>query len=116
MNLRLAPNPSLKGHKLLILSSVPLSGEWQKKFKDEFPDLEIVVYDLPWGAKVAEKVPAEELKDVTILLTGSSLPDKELVPKLEYVQLSSAGANHILKHPLFTDTDVVFCTANGVHG
>ncbi|KAF3771303.1 hypothetical protein M406DRAFT_240378, partial [Cryphonectria parasitica EP155] len=60
-----------------------------------------------------------EWKDVTILLTGYSrefLPEKDDVPKLQYVQLSSAGANAIVSDPLYTDTDVAFCTANGVHG
>lgn len=64
----------------------------------------------------------EEWKDVTILLTFTYLPQPKDAPKLQYVQLISAGANHILDHPLFRDgrgdgkEEVQFCTANGVHG
>lgn len=65
----------------------------------------------------------EEWKDVTILLTFTYLPQPKDAPTLQYVQLISAGANHVLGHPLFRDgrgdgeeEEVVFCTANGVHG
>ncbi len=32
------------------------------------------------------------------------------------VQFTSAGINHVVKHPLFTDTDVPLCTVSGIHG
>ena len=35
---------------------------------------------------------------------------------MAFVQLSSAGANFLPKMPLFAETEVPFCTANGVHG
>ena len=59
----------------------------------------------------------EDLKDVTVILTWRTFPkSKEICPKLKYIQLSSAGANHVLEHPLFTEeSGVEFCTARGVH-
>jgi len=115
MNLKMVPNKSLKGHKLLILSPWKPSAAYLDKLRGEHADLEIVHYALPWGGKI-ESVPEEEWQDVTILLSGSSMPSRDQAPKLEYVQLLSAGANQILKNPLFTDTNIAFCTANGVHG
>lgn len=111
------PNPTLKGQKLLILSQFKPDDDFYAKLHSQFPDLKVVYHELGFPEKKPGSTFNEsEWKDVTILLTGSALPDPEQAPKLQYVQLQSAGANHILKHPLFTDTDAVFATANGVHG
>ncbi|KAL0944941.1 d-isomer specific 2-hydroxyacid dehydrogenase [Colletotrichum truncatum] len=111
------PNPTLEGHKLLILSQFKPDDEYLNKLHTEFPGLKIIFHELGFPEKKPRPdFDEKEWKDVTVLLTGSALPDPEIAPKLQYVQLQSAGANHILKHPLFTDTDVAFATANGVHG
>jgi hypothetical protein len=111
------PNKGLKGHKLLVLVPWTPSAEDLDKIRSQFPGLEIVFHELAWAQRTPPSgFPPEEWKDVTILLTGSALPSLDMAPKLQYVQLTSAGANHILKEPLFLETDVAFCTANGVHG
>lgn len=109
------PNKTLQGHKLLVLK-LPAFSEPTDRDIDElrraYPGLVVQV------ARLADLTPAD-WHDVTVLLTGSSratLPRKEDVPKLEYVQLTSAGANSVVADPLFSETDVAFCTANGVHG
>ena len=112
----MTPNKSLKGHKLMILSWENAPADFIKKLHKEHADLKIVHYNVNWGASLSGTVPDEEWEDVTILLTGSSLPTQEQAPKLEYVQVTSAGADLILKKPIFLDTDITFCTANGVHG
>lgn len=61
-------------------------------------------------------VPAEDWDEVTILHTGHTLPPKELAYKLQLVQLQSARANHVLSALVFSETNIDFCTANGVHG
>jgi hypothetical protein len=112
-----SPNKTLKGHKLLLLVPWTPSKDFLDRLQSEHPDLNVVRYELNWAeASPRSDFPPEEWRDVTILLTGTALPAVGVSPKLEYVQLMSAGANHILKNPLFTDTDVTFCTANGVHG
>lgn len=107
------PNKTLEGQKLLItLGEFSPSTEEIDAVKQKYPDLDVQV-----GQK--KDITKEEWKDVTILLTTHNregLPDKDDVPNLQYVQLSSAGANLIVTDPLYTDTDVAFCTANGVHG
>jgi len=116
MNLKQNADGTLKGHSLLLLSPWTPPAEWLDKVRDEYPKLEINYRVVEFGAKTMESVSSEDWSRVTILLTGSFLPTRERAPRLEYVQLLSAGANQILKNPLFLDTDITFCTANGVHG
>ncbi|KAB5580041.1 D-isomer specific 2-hydroxyacid dehydrogenase [Coniochaeta sp. 2T2.1] len=113
------PNKSLEGHKLLLLTSTPPPEGYFEKLRAKFPGLKTEYRPTEWPAKVpgGESFTDDQWIDVTVLLTGNAFPaSKEVAPKLQYVQLQSAGANMILKHPLFTDSDVAFCTANGVHG
>lgn len=113
-------NKTLKGHKLLIVTAVGAPAAYLENLKATFPDLEIDTHILSGRflnkPQEVEQVPPEKWKDVTILVTFNVLPTPEQAPKLEYVQLFSAGVNHITKLPIFTDTDIDFCTANGVHG
>ena len=117
------PNKSLAGHKLLFLTGSPPPERYFEKLRSKFPGLKTEYRQTEWHAKVPGggadglSFTTDQWKDVTVLLTGNALPDsREIAPKLQYVQLQSAGANMILKHPLFTGSDVAFCTANGVHG
>lgn len=111
-------NKTLKGHKLFLLAQAEPKQEYLDKLRSQFPDLKIATHVVEWHKTGApEDIPDEEWKETTVLLaSGNFFPARELVPKLQYVQLQSAGANHILKKPLFADTDIAFCTANGVHG
>jgi hypothetical protein len=111
------PNRTLKGHKLLVLSPMPVAQHLVDQLKSQFPDLEIVNHTVAWGVRdTSHLVSEEEWKGVTILATGTGLPEKGQAPNLQYVQLFSAGANQVLGLPLFKESDIVFCTANGVHG
>ncbi|KAK3306376.1 oxidoreductase-like protein [Chaetomium strumarium] len=114
-------NKTLKGHKLLVLAPWKEPDGFLAELAAEFPDLQ-VVYRMQQlqvaaaGLPSEAELPEETWQDVTILLTFANLPRPEQAPKLAYVQLMSAGVNHLLDTPLFRDTEVVFCTANGVHG
>ncbi|KAF7560155.1 hypothetical protein G7046_g3993 [Stylonectria norvegica] len=113
---RLTSNPTLKGHKLVILGAGPRSPGSVDAIRKQFPDLIVKFYELQWGEPLPDDFPKDEWKDTTALLTSTYLPTKEEAPKLQYVQLTSAGANHLTKKPLFVGTRIPFCTANGVHG
>lgn len=111
---KMPPNKTLQGHKLLY----QLSARWKPSDQEidavqqKYPDLQIQL-----AAK--SDVTRDEWRDVTMTVAGDGpegLPDVDDAPKLQYIQLSSAGANKIVHHPLYTDTDAAFCTANGVHG
>lgn len=111
----MAPNSDLKGHQLLIVSQLTPPSNWAKKVQEKYPGLDIVYYNRDsWLDQ--SLTPDIKWENVTILLTGMLFPTKDLAPKLQLVQLMSAGANFLLDNPLFTDTKIGFCTANGVHG
>ena len=115
--IRMTENPTLAGHKLLVLTQWAPPNSWLKDLQAKYSGLKVVYHHLEWSEKQPGKdFPHDEWKDVTILLTGNAIPSRETAPKLQYIQLTSAGANQILKNPLFLETDVAFCTANGVHG
>lgn len=104
-------------HRVLIFLPWPPTEESLQHIRDEFPGIGVSAYQVPWrSTEPPDEVSAEELANATILVTGSVLPAKEQVPNVRYVQLASAGSEHISEHPLFTETDILFCTANGVHG
>ncbi len=60
------------------------------------------------------KVPADALARAEILYTATVLPQPDQVPRLQWVQLHFAGADHILDHPLFK-AGVRFTTTSGLH-
>ena len=52
-----------------------------------------------------------------VLATGSWLPSNAAAaPRLDAIQVFSAGVNHISQHPIFTDSEIRIASANGVHG
>lgn len=104
--LKLSPiNKTLKGHKLLLIpKEVPQ--EAIQRIESLFPDLEVA-----FGSDSPEL-----FKDVTIVLTFLKFPSIEEAPKLQLGQLVSAGANAILDQPIFTDTEIPWCTSSGIHG
>jgi hypothetical protein len=51
-------------------------------------------------------------EDVTILFTYEPVP-VEWIPKVRFVQLSSAGSDLWAKHPKFLDSAVKFATTTG---
>ncbi|RYP47102.1 hypothetical protein DL768_006776 [Monosporascus sp. mg162] len=110
------PNPDLTGHKLLLLTPFDLPTGWADAARARYPGLAIEHNrHNPWdgGGRPPEDV---DWSDVTVLMTGPVLPSPRDAPRLQLVQLQSAGANYVLEHPLFKDKKVAFCTANGVHG
>ncbi|KAK4184692.1 oxidoreductase-like protein [Podospora australis] len=107
---------TLRGHKLLMITPWEQPAEFIDQLAVEFPDLKVAAYRQQEWEQQTAPFPEEEWQDVTILLTFTVLPTPKQAPRLEYVQLMSAGANHVLELPMFKDTTVPFCTANGVHG
>ncbi len=115
----MAPNKDLKGHKLLILSDLDMPDGYREHLRTKFPGLQVVHLRFnPWGDTTAAipNLTDEDWATVTVVLTGPRLPTIEEAPKMQLVQLQSAGANYVLENPLFKDTKIPFCTANGVAG
>ncbi|KAF7508380.1 hypothetical protein GJ744_009371 [Endocarpon pusillum] len=56
-------------------------------------------------------------KDMTILATFGSFPSNlEDAPNLNLIHLHSAGIDHLVSHPLFTQTNIPITTSSGIHG
>jgi|SRR5579859_1832422 len=62
----------------------------------------------------AETIPDDLWQQVEVLYTFTTLPTPEQTPRLRWVQLHSAGANHMMGHALF-QTPVSITNASGVH-
>jgi phosphoglycerate dehydrogenase-like enzyme len=66
------------------------------------------------NAPSADEVPPELWDQVEVLYTFTAIPDLTRAPKLRWVQLHSAGANHLLDTPLWA-SDVTITTTSGIH-
>ncbi|KAE8413782.1 hypothetical protein BDV36DRAFT_286750 [Aspergillus pseudocaelatus] len=79
------------------------------------PGIRVITYKRDMqDTEMPPDISQETWNSITILLTWNYVPTKEQVPNLRYVQLHTAGCNHIADTPLFKDSDVSFCTANGL--
>jgi phosphoglycerate dehydrogenase-like enzyme len=58
---------------------------------------------------------ADIIDQIDVMYTMSTLPFPENAPRLRWVQLHSAGVDHILDHRLYADSDVMFTTTSGIH-
>lgn len=95
----------------VVLITVRFKVSWLERLQRLSPDLQFHLHSTDY----ARAIPDDLWQDVEILYTfGSTLPTPEQVPHLRWVQLYSAGANHIVNQPLF-QTPAVFTTASGVH-
>ncbi|KAI1747873.1 D-isomer specific 2-hydroxyacid dehydrogenase [Xylaria castorea] len=113
-----ATNKDLTGHKLVLVTDLDLPEGYLEHLHKKFPGLQVVVSRInPWKDATTPMIANEEdWATVTILMTGPRLPTIEQAPKMQLVQLQSAGANYVLQNPFFKDTKIPFCTANGVAG
>ncbi|PYH66966.1 D-isomer specific 2-hydroxyacid dehydrogenase family protein [Aspergillus vadensis CBS 113365] len=101
---------------LLILMPCAFPDKWIDSLKSAVPHMRIEKREIDrFATELPADISPETWKEVTALFTWKLLPPKELAPSLQYVQLLSAGCNHVMGTPLFDETDVAFCTANGVH-
>lgn len=114
------PNKDLSGHTLLFALAWDLPEGYQDSLAERYPGLTVrhCRWDgwKTWQLPPADLFSGDDWKQVTILVPGPVVPTPDLAPNMQLVQLMSAGANLFTDKPLFTDTNVQFCTANGVHG
>ncbi|EAT88128.2 hypothetical protein SNOG_04368 [Parastagonospora nodorum SN15] len=98
-----APSKQMSGKKELVLCALPFPLEAAKKaialLEEEFNDVDIEYYYTP------------QQKPTTI-----PDADAKALPNVNLIQFFSAGTNHIAQHPIYTDSKIPLCSANGVHG
>jgi hypothetical protein len=108
-----SPDHGFANEVLLITVPAPPNESWIAHLETKYPGLKV-----RWFTRVnripPDPLPAELYDGVTLLCTLLPHPI-ELVPKVRYVQLISAGADRWIQHELYKKQDVIFCTANGAH-
>ncbi|KAF1359486.1 hypothetical protein EJ07DRAFT_120162 [Lizonia empirigonia] len=118
-----APSKSATKEKELVLAVLPWPAAQCKKgieaLKKEFDHLQVQHYyshfengkvtvdDMPDG------LPAQASYIATLFWLPKSADD---IPKTKLIQFFSAGTNHVANHPIYTDSKIPLCSANGVHG
>lgn len=106
----------MAGELLLVLLHFKPPAEFVDRVKRDNPGLRVIQHLTAFNERETPKEISDDTwAEVTVLLTWGCLPIKEQAPNLRYVQLLSAGCNQIFGKPIFEETDVAFCTANGVH-
>ncbi|KAK4153462.1 hypothetical protein C8A00DRAFT_43641 [Chaetomidium leptoderma] len=98
---------------LLIGVPFPPNEKWVAELEARHPGLKV-----RWASQSfkfpPDPLPKEVYDDVTMLCALWPHP-VELLQKVRYVQLLSAGADKWITHELYKNPDVIFCTANGAH-
>ena len=106
--------------QLLLLLPQDEPTEAVKQLRKKFPQIDIIFHEVSFTFdldKIASELPDGIWDDATILCTLAAFPKKiEQAPKLDFVQLLSAGSNQIQKNPIYTDSKIPIATATGIHG
>lgn len=77
----------------------------------KFPGIKVYWRNIVTGSGT---FPQDIWAKATILWTFE-IPETTNLPKLRFVQMQSAGADHWSETPQYKDPKVSFCTANGAH-
>ncbi|MEO9029907.1 MAG: D-2-hydroxyacid dehydrogenase [Ktedonobacteraceae bacterium] len=95
-----------------VLVTAPLPAQWLERFQAISSELDV----RSWQYSELGAVPDTLWNEVEVLYTSftTPLPSSASAPRLRWVQLYSAGPDHILNHPLCA-TSVLFTTTSGIH-
>jgi phosphoglycerate dehydrogenase-like enzyme len=93
-----------------ILSTVRFNEEQLARLRAVSPRLRLVQRTV----READELPLDVWSEVEVLCTFSALPAPGQVPRLRWVQLHSAGADHAIGHPVLSD-EVILTTTSGIH-
>ena len=106
----------MSGEVLLILQPWAPPEDYLRHLSQVSPGIRVITHmTAMYDTEVPKDISDETWATVTILLTWKLFPTKEQAPNLRYVQLLSAGYNHVFRLPIFEETNISFCTANGIH-
>ena len=109
---------NLRSDILLLQIPPEPDSQWITQLETKYPGLKVRWVPLRWapgdkGLAVTALSP-EIWEGVTIACLFLPHP-AQLMSKVRYVQLTSAGADKWIEHETYKNPDVVFCTANGIH-
>jgi len=96
--------------KINVLVTMPFPDELIQRLADVSPDLSITRRE----ASAAEDT-RDIIGEMDVLYGWQGFPQPADAPRLRWVQLHSAGIDHLLDHPLYAQTEVMFTTTSGIH-
>ncbi|KIX05809.1 uncharacterized protein Z518_03781 [Rhinocladiella mackenziei CBS 650.93] len=106
----------MSGEVLLVLLPWAPPDDYVQNLAQISPGIRVITHKTGvYEKEVPQEISNKTWAMATILLTWRIFPTKEQAPNLRYVQLISAGCNQVFGLPIFEETDIPFCTANGVH-
>lgn len=91
------------------LSTLSFSPSWLARLRACVPDIEVEQHTVTDAAEIDPAIWA----DVEVLHTGSVLPDPTVAPRLRWVQLDTAGVDHLAGHPVWA-SPIAVTTIGGV--
>ncbi|CRG87574.1 hypothetical protein PISL3812_04592 [Talaromyces islandicus] len=109
---------ALSKDKLMLFFPKEPDQQWINKIVKKHPGLQVdwVTSVKSDGQPVNEKdLSAECWKDTTLLFADFIPPPAELLSKVRFVQLASAGADIWYDHPVYLRKETVFSNASGVY-
>jgi phosphoglycerate dehydrogenase-like enzyme len=95
---------------LHVLSTVRFNAEQLARLRALSPRLQLGQHTV----RKADELPPGLWSKVEVLCTFGALPAPGQAPRLRWVQLLSAGADHALNHPGLS-SDTIITTASGIH-
>jgi phosphoglycerate dehydrogenase-like enzyme len=93
-----------------VLITREFSADWVNQLRRLLPDRVQITQQT---ANMPEEISPELWKTADVLYSGACYPDPAIAPRLRWVQLDTAGVNHILNTPLW-QSQVSLTTLNGV--
>jgi phosphoglycerate dehydrogenase-like enzyme len=95
---------------ITILNTVPFDPEQLTRLHDLSPRVRVIQRAI----EDTGELPSEVWSEVEVLSTFTVLPTLDKAPRLRWVQLLSAGADHAIDHSLWSEK-VIFTTTSGIH-
>lgn len=89
--------------------------------RTQFPYIDVIFHNSS-STKIEDvsskcNVPDTLWQRATILVTSFVLPPTpDVVPNLRWIQVLSAGIDHLIDQPIYKDTNIPITTASGIHG
>ena len=93
-----------------VLSTVRFNEEQLDRLRAVSARLRLVQHTV----RSVDELPPDVWSEVEVLCTFGALPEVAQAPRLRWVQLLSAGADHAIDHPVFRE-DVLLTTTSGIH-
>lgn len=97
--------------KVSVLVTVQLEDAHVERLQAVSPRVQMLLHP----AHAPGEIPPDIWDEAEVLLTWDTLPDREMAPQLRWVQVLSAGVNHLLERPLLEAKDVILTTTSGIH-